>query len=397
MSVINARRIAEPVIDDLPPFAGWLYVVIVRLMPRPTNRLRITIPELARAAHMSEKSIRRYTKILESKSLVHVERDQRTGQKVADANVYSLIGPYAEVALSDEGGSGLTDLHLAVSQTEGGAVSQTGKESDSLMRDDRLKIFVPYLERFRGLTADRVQELLAQRIRLGETKTLEVLERCRKSKGKTWQYVLESLRNVSHLIHPPIPLDTPTWRGQDELTITAEMRQAWVASEEGRMWAARLLAAKNPTPPTSPSAPSKPTGQWADAWHKAYSQLEIQLDRASFDTWVRAAVFLGYSDGIFQIGVPNNYVRDMLQHRLYRDVRRVMRDVVGEPVEICFEIHKPAPTPDDEQLPLFKLLALQGEADAAEMAFYRKYWANFRGEAKEYPAPIYAQFAGGAT
>lgn len=97
-----------------------------------------------------------------------------------------------------------------------------------------------------------------------------------------------------------------------------------------------------------------------EAWNIAYSQLEIQLDRASFDTWLRGAVYLGCDDGVFQIGVRNSYARDMLQHRLYRDVKRVISDVVGEKVELCFEVYKPtAPAHQDDELPLFKLVNQQ--------------------------------------
>jgi chromosomal replication initiator protein len=100
-----------------------------------------------------------------------------------------------------------------------------------------------------------------------------------------------------------------------------------------------------------------------EAWNKAYSQLEIQLDRASFDTWLRAAVYLGYEEGTFSIGVPNPYARDMLQHRLYRDIRRVLSNVLGSTAELCFEVYKAAPKVDeDEELPLFKLMAQQSDA-----------------------------------
>jgi chromosomal replication initiator protein len=77
-----------------------------------------------------------------------------------------------------------------------------------------------------------------------------------------------------------------------------------------------------------------------DAWKAAYNQLELQLDRASFDTWLRKAVFLGVEDGTFVIGVHNSYARDMLQHRLYRNIRRVLSDVRGESTELEFKIHK---------------------------------------------------------
>jgi chromosomal replication initiator protein len=74
-----------------------------------------------------------------------------------------------------------------------------------------------------------------------------------------------------------------------------------------------------------------------DAWNAAYHQLELQLDRASFDTWLRSAVLLSVEDGVYVIGVHNSYARDMLQHRLYRNVARIMRDVTGREVEVRFE------------------------------------------------------------
>ena len=102
-------------------------------------------------------------------------------------------------------------------------------------------------------------------------------------------------------------------------------------------------------------------------WEAAYSQLELQLDRASFDTWLRPAVFLGYEDGEFTIGVHNSYARDMLQHRLYRNVCRVLSDVNGHPVRVRFEVFKPQrePAANDTDMPLFRMLA-QHEPEVSE-------------------------------
>ena len=106
-----------------------------------------------------------------------------------------------------------------------------------------------------------------------------------------------------------------------------------------------------------------------DAWSAAFHQLEMQLDRASFETWLRGAVLLGVEEGVFVVGVRNTYARDMLQHRLYRNVRRVLGDVYGKVVELRFEVSKPAPTsPDDDEdnMPLFRLLARQDPVLASE-------------------------------
>ena len=95
----------------------------------------------------------------------------------------------------------------------------------------------------------------------------------------------------------------------------------------------------------------------------------MQLDRASFETWLRGAVLLGVEDEVFVVGVRNTYARDMLQHRLYRNVRRVLGDVYGKVVELRFEVSKPVSTPlgdDEENMPLFRLLAQQEPVLASE-------------------------------
>lgn len=101
-----------------------------------------------------------------------------------------------------------------------------------------------------------------------------------------------------------------------------------------------------------------------DAWDAALNQLEVQLDRANFNTWLRGSVCLDCAEepgaaAIFTIGVRNTFARDMLQHRLYLTVSRTLGDIYGKPVEIRFEVKKPEPTLADEQpdMPLFRLLA----------------------------------------
>lgn len=74
-----------------------------------------------------------------------------------------------------------------------------------------------------------------------------------------------------------------------------------------------------------------------EAWNATYNQLELQLDRASFESWLRSAKFLGIDQqGRFIVSVANQYAEDMLQHRLYRNVRRTLTDTSSSPQEIIF-------------------------------------------------------------
>jgi chromosomal replication initiator protein len=100
-----------------------------------------------------------------------------------------------------------------------------------------------------------------------------------------------------------------------------------------------------------------------EAWSAALNQLEIQLDRGNFDTWLRDAAFLDFeAPATFVIGVRSSFARENLQHRLYRTVRRVLRDVWGSSVDLQFEIHKAeAPAEVVEDMPLFQYMAQQAE------------------------------------
>lgn len=74
------------------------------------------------------------------------------------------------------------------------------------------------------------------------------------------------------------------------------------------------------------------------AWSAAHHQLSLQLDRSNYD-YVRAAKLVDYEPDTtcFVVRVHNSYARDMLQHRLYRNVARILRDVTGREVVVRFE------------------------------------------------------------
>lgn len=123
-----------------------------------------------------------------------------------------------------------------------------------------------------------------------------------------------------------------------------------------------------------------------DAWASAYHQLELQLDRPTFDTWLRDTVLLR-SEGntLFVIGVRNDYVRDMLQKRLSREIRRALNEVVGQSVELEFEVYI-APKRDgepDDDMPLFKLLAQQEPSVSTALPLHQHIARPQRGELPE--------------
>ncbi len=71
-------------------------------------------------------------------------------------------------------------------------------------------------------------------------------------------------------------------------------------------------------------------------WQAALGQLQIEMPRASYDTWVRDAELLTYEDGAFVIGVQNAYARDWLEDRLVSTVKRILAGILGRTVDVRF-------------------------------------------------------------
>jgi chromosomal replication initiator protein len=74
------------------------------------------------------------------------------------------------------------------------------------------------------------------------------------------------------------------------------------------------------------------------AWQATLGQLQLEMPKAAFDTWVGNTEFISYEDGFFVIGVPNAYARDWLQNRLASTVTRLLIGMMGRSVEVRFVV-----------------------------------------------------------
>jgi len=74
------------------------------------------------------------------------------------------------------------------------------------------------------------------------------------------------------------------------------------------------------------------------AWQTAKGQLQFEMPKAAFDTWVRNAEFLSYEDGSFIVGVPNAYARDWLQSRLCSTINRLLTGLMNRTIQVQFVV-----------------------------------------------------------
>ena len=77
------------------------------------------------------------------------------------------------------------------------------------------------------------------------------------------------------------------------------------------------------------------------AWQSALDQLQMEMPKASFDTWVRDTRLVSYDDGLFTIGVRNEYARDWLESRLSSTATRLLMGIMNRTVDVSFVVDSP--------------------------------------------------------
>jgi len=76
-------------------------------------------------------------------------------------------------------------------------------------------------------------------------------------------------------------------------------------------------------------------------WQAALGELQLQMTKATFDTWVKQTHVVAYEDGTFIIGVQNGYAKDWLDNRLMGTVKRTLAGILNRSVEVRFTVHTP--------------------------------------------------------
>jgi len=72
-------------------------------------------------------------------------------------------------------------------------------------------------------------------------------------------------------------------------------------------------------------------------WQTVLGQLQMEMPKSTFDTWVKDTSLVTHEDGTFVIGTPNAYAKDWLENRLRSSVKRTLSHVAGrESIEVRF-------------------------------------------------------------
>jgi len=87
-----------------------------------------------------------------------------------------------------------------------------------------------------------------------------------------------------------------------------------------------------------------------DIWLKALGELQTQVSRANYNTWLRSTHGVSYEGGLFTIGTPSAFVAEWLTRRLCSLVKKTLTHVVGQDTEVEFVVRDRARPPRHPQL-----------------------------------------------
>ena len=100
------------------------------------------------------------------------------------------------------------------------------------------------------------------------------------------------------------------------------------------------------------------------AWQATLGQLQMELSRAAYDTWVKNTHLISYDEptATFMLGTANAYACDWLESRLKATLVNKLSGMMARPVEVQFKVWA-APSAD---LPEEETITIERRAEPAE-------------------------------
>ena len=96
--------------------------------------------------------------------------------------------------------------------------------------------------------------------------------------------------------------------------------------------------------PNIKSGEQKPQGygnphSFGDAqvfWNLILEDLALQMTPVAFQAWLQPTRVIGFADGVLSVQVPNERIKEWLEHRLWKKIRETVDYYASDALEIRF-------------------------------------------------------------
>ena len=85
-------------------------------------------------------------------------------------------------------------------------------------------------------------------------------------------------------------------------------------------------------------ATNRPDNGAQGLWQTALAQLQLQVTRPNFDTWLKDTVGVRFDDSLFEVAAPNDFATEWLSTKLRPLIAKTLSGIVGHPVDVSFRL-----------------------------------------------------------
>lgn len=88
-----------------------------------------------------------------------------------------------------------------------------------------------------------------------------------------------------------------------------------------------------------------------EVWRAALGELQLQLPKPTFETWLKQTEGISYQDSRFVVEVPTTFTVAWLERRMYQSIQKTVEKVTGRPAEVQFQVKAGDGPPREEYAP----------------------------------------------
>ncbi len=101
-------------------------------------------------------------------------------------------------------------------------------------------------------------------------------------------------------------------------------------------------------------------------WQTTLGEMEIQLSRANFATWLKNSRLVDKRDGVFYVTLPNNFAKEWVENKYQKNILGILRGFDNSAKKLEFMVDGREPDVSDKKT---AMLNLSGAENAIELDF----------------------------
>ena len=101
-------------------------------------------------------------------------------------------------------------------------------------------------------------------------------------------------------------------------------------------------------------AACRPETSAQNLWEIALAELQLQVTRPNYETWLKDTAGMLFDNGLFVVGAPNDFATEWLSTKLRPLIAKTLSSIIGHPVEVTFQLLGSQPEGERSSGPLFE-------------------------------------------